>query len=90
MKIIISHTQSNIDPSSTYSGEAFPTVLAGLESEYSAALKITYPDAEIEFIDSDDTYSVKIGGTGTDDPSEIEDDVSRICSDVFETGRFWI
>ena len=89
MKITISHTQSSIDPSATYTDEQFPNVLESLESEYEKAILAEYPDAEIEFKNEDSTYSVRVTQTGLDDPSEIEDNVQRICESVFETGNFW-
>lgn len=89
MKITISHDQSSIDPSATYSTEQFEQVCESLETEYAAALAKEYPDAEIEFRNSSDTYSVRITETGMDDPREIEDNVQRICEAVFETGNFW-
>jgi hypothetical protein len=90
MKITISHTQSSIDPSGTYSDEEFPAVRKALESEYEAALLAVYPDAEIEFVDADTTYSIRVTGTGLDDPREIEENVQNLCERIFETGNFWI
>jgi hypothetical protein len=90
MKITISHTQSSIDPSGTYSDEEFPAVRKALESEYQAALLAEYPDAEIEFVDADTTYSIRVTSTGLDDPRDIQDTVQGICEGVFETGNFWV
>jgi hypothetical protein len=90
MKITISHTQSSIDPSGTYSDEEFPAVRKALESEYQTALLAEYPEAEIEFLNEDSTYGVRVTGTGLDDPREIEETVQGICEGVFETGNFWV
>ena len=89
MKITISHDQSSIDPSATYTDEQFPAVREALESEYTAALTKAFPDAEIEFSNSSDTYSIRVTDTGLEDPREIEDEVQGICESVFETGNFW-
>lgn len=89
MKITISHDISSIDPSATYSDEQFVEVLEALESEYENAILAEYPEAEIHFQDSSDTYSIRVTTTGLDDPSEIEHNVQSICESVFETGNFW-
>lgn len=88
MKITISHDQSSIDPSATYSDEQFPAALAALEAEYRAALLAFYPDAEIEFRHGGDTYSIRVTGTGLDDPSAIEGNIQSIAEAVFEIGNF--
>ena len=90
MKITISHDQSSIDPSATYSDEQFVEVRKALEAEYEKALEAEYPGVEIEFKESSDTYSIRVTGTGLDDPSEIEYNVQSICETVYETGNFWI
>lgn len=90
MKITISHTQSSIDPSATYSDDQFAEVLKSIEAEYENAILSEYPDAEIEFRNEDTTYSVRVTRTGMEDPSKIEDDVQRIVEDVYATGNFWI
>lgn len=90
MKITISHDQSSIDPSATYSNDRFPAVKTALESEYRKALLAEYPNSEIEFMETAATYSIVVTGTSLDDPSEIVDNVQRICESVFETGTFWI
>lgn len=89
MKIIIRHDQSSIDPSATYTDEQFPQVKESLEREYTKAIIAEYPDAEIEFEDSTDYKSIVVKSSGLDDPSEIEDNIQRICETVFETGLFW-
>ncbi len=89
MKITISHDQDSIDPSATYTDEQFGDVRDSLETEYTNALKKEFPEAEIEFIHGNDTRSIRVEETGMDDPSDIEDDVQRICELVFETGNFW-
>jgi hypothetical protein len=90
MKITIRHDQSSIDPSATYTGEQFAQVKESLEREYTTALLAEYPDAEIEFEESTDTKSIVVKTSGLDDPSEIEDNIQRICETVFETGLFWL
>ena len=90
MKITITHDQSSVDPSATYTEEQFGEVLESLESEYTAAIKKEFPDAEIEFVNGSDTYSVRITETGMDDPSETESEIQRILEAVYETGNFWI
>lgn len=90
MKITISHNQDTIDPSATYSEEQFAEVRKALESRYKTAIIAEYPEAEIDFSGTDTTYSIRVTGTGMDDPSGIEDDVQRICAAVFETGHFWL
>lgn len=90
MKITISHDQSSIDPSATYSDEQFQAVREALESEYTAALTKAFPEAEMEFRSSSDTYSIRVTDTGLDDSCEIEDEVQGICESVFETGNFWL
>lgn len=89
MKITISHDQDSIDPSATYSNEQFEEVRESLETEYKSALKKEFPEAEVEFIHGNDTRSIRVEGAGADDPSDIEDEVQRICELVFETGNFW-
>ena len=90
MKITIRHDQSSIDALTTYTGEQFAVVKESLESEYKKAILQEYPEAEIEFEDSTDTYSIVISDSGLDDPSEIHFDIQRITETVFETGLFWI
>lgn len=90
MKITISHDQSSIDPSATYSDEQFVGVRKALEAEYEKALEAEYPGVEIEFKESSDTYSIRVTESGLDDPSEIEYNVQNICETVYETGNFWI
>jgi hypothetical protein len=90
MKITIRHDQSSIDPSATYTDEQFAQVKKSLEREYTKALLAEYPDAEIEFEESTDTKSIVVKTSSLDDPSEIEDNIQRICETVFETGLFWI
>lgn len=89
MKIIISHDQESIDPSESYTEEQFCEVREALEKEYEAALKKEFPEAEIEFIEGNDPRSIRVEGTGMNDPSGIEDEVQRMCEIVFETGLFW-
>jgi hypothetical protein len=91
MKITIRHDQSTIDPSATYSEAEFGDVQKQLETEYKRAIRAEYPDSEIEFDhNGKTTYSIRVTGTGLDDPREIEADIQRICEEVFETGLFWI
>lgn len=90
MKLTIRHDQSSIDPSATYTDEQFAQVKKSLEREYTKALLAEYPDAEIEFEESTDTKSIVVKTSSLDDPSEIEDNIQRICETVFETGLFWI
>lgn len=89
MKIIISHDQDSIDPSGTCTDDQFSEVRESLEREYEVALKKEFPEVEIEFRESNDPRSIRVEETGMEDPSEIEDDVQRICEAVFETGNFW-
>lgn len=86
MKIIITHNQSTVDPSATVSDAQFPAVLAELERQYQAALLEEFPDAEIEFVQGDDTYGTKV--TGCDD-QDVAFDVQRITEAVYATGTFW-
>ena len=90
MKITISHDQDSIDTSGTYSDEQFAEVKASLEAEYTAAILKEYPDADIDCSGTDSTYSIRVSGTGVEDPSEIEHEIQLICELVFETGNFWI
>jgi len=90
MKITISHDQETIDPSATCSEEQFNEVKASLEAEYTAAILKEYPDADIDCSGTDSTYSIRVSGTGVEDPSEIENEIQLICELVFETGNFWI
>ena len=91
MKITISHDQSSIDPSATYSDEQFPAVQASLEAEYAKAIAAEYPGAEIEFTNPyNPTYSVRVTGTGLDDPSMIEGRVQEITEAVWSAGNFWL
>jgi hypothetical protein len=89
MKITITHDQSSIDPSATCSDEQFEQVRQALEAEYELAILAEYPNAEIEFAVSSDTYAIRVTESGMDDPSDIEDNVQRICECVYETGNFW-
>jgi hypothetical protein len=90
MKITIRHDQSSINLSATYTDEQFAQVKKSLEREYTKALLAEYPDAEIEFEESTDTKSIVVKTSSLDDPSEIEDNIQRICETVFETGLFWL
>jgi hypothetical protein len=90
MKITITHDQSTIDPSATYSEAEFAEVQKRLETEYKRAIKTEYPGAEIDFAGTDTTYSIHVTDTGLDDPREIEADIQGICERVFETGLFWL
>lgn len=89
MKVTISHTQSSIDPSGTYSDEEFPAVRKALEKAYGEAILAVFPLLDIEFRDEDTTYSVRFDGTGQE-AEELEVIVQEICETVFETGDFWI
>jgi hypothetical protein len=86
MKITISHNQSTIDPSATVTDEAFPSVLADLERQYTKALLKEFPDAEIVFLNGDDTHAIKVSD---DDDGHLGFEVQRITEDVFATGTFW-
>jgi hypothetical protein len=88
MKITIRHDQSSIDPSATYTDEQFPEVKKSLEREYTKAILAEYPDAKIEFENSNDPIALVV--RGIDDSSEIEDNIQRITETVFETGLFWL
>ena len=90
MKIIISHDQSTIDPSGNYTEDKFADVRYALEEEYEAAIEAEYPDADIDFSGTDTTYSVRVTGTGMDDPALIERVIQNICEGVFEDGNFWV
>jgi hypothetical protein len=91
MKITISHDQSTIDPSATYSEAEFAKVQKQLETEYERAIRAEYPNAEIDFDHNlSTTYSVKVTGMGLDDPDDVISDIQRICEGVFETGLFWL
>lgn len=90
MKITIRHDQNSIDPNATYTDQQFPQVKASLEKHYTQAILAEYPEAEIEFEDSTDTYCLAVKDTGLDDPSEIHFNIQRITETVFETGLFWI
>lgn len=90
MKITITHDQDSIDPSATYPDDQFQQVREALERQYTDALSKAFPDADIEFVTGSDTRSIRITQTGIEDPTEIEDEVQRICEGVFETGTFWI
>jgi len=90
MKITIRHDQSSIDPSANYTDEQFAEVKDSLESQYTKAILVKYPDAEIEFEESTDTYSVVVQDSGLDDPSDVHFDIQRILETVFEAGMFWL
>lgn len=90
MKITIRHDQSSIDPSATYTDEQFAEVKESLEREYTKAILSEYPNAEIKFEESTETYSVVVQDTGLEDPSEIIFDIQGILETVFEVGNFWI
>jgi ADP-heptose:LPS heptosyltransferase len=90
MKITIRHDQNSIDPSATYTDEQFAEVKESLESQYTQSILAEYPEAEIEFEDSTDTYCLAVKDTGLDDPSEIHFNIQRITETVFETGLFWL
>ena len=70
MKITITHNQSSIDP--------FATVPDALLAEF--------PDANIEFLQGDDTHSVRVSD---DDDGSLGEEVQRILEAVYETGTFW-
>jgi len=90
MKITIRHDQNSIDPSATCTDEQFVQVKESLEREYTKAILAEYPDAEIDFEDSNDTHWLVVKNSGLDDPSEIYFNIQRITETVFETGFFWI
>ena len=90
MKITIRHDQSSIDPSATYTEEQFAQVKESMEREYKKAILAEYPDAEIKFENSMDTYSIVISDSNLEDPSEIHFNIQRITGTVFEAGMFWV
>jgi len=90
MKIIIRHDQNSIDPSATCTDDQFPQIKSALEREYTKAILSEYPDADIDFEDSNDTHWLVVKNSGLDDPSEIHFNIQRITETVFETGLFWI
>lgn len=94
MKITITHDQSTIDPSGTYSDEDFQPVKAAYEKELKNALLNAYPNAEIEFVDGNNTYCVRVDpGIHGADPGVLfgmEDEITHIISDIYATGNFWL
>jgi hypothetical protein len=90
MKITIRHDQSSIDPSAAYTDEQFAEVRESLERECTKAILAEYPDAEIEFEESNDTNDLIVRTNGLDDPSEIKDNIHRITGNVWEAGLFWL
>ncbi len=74
----------------SYSEAEFAEIQKRLETEYKRAVKTEYPDAEIDFFDNVTTYDIRVTDTGLDDPREIENEIQRICEQVFVTGLFWI
>lgn len=90
IRITISHDQSSIDPSATYTNDQFPAVRASLESAYTSALLAKYPEAEVEFDHCSDPY-ISVHAAGSDEPlNDVRFEVQRICEEVFESGNFWI
>lgn len=94
MKITITHDQSTIDPSGTYSDEDFQLVLAAYEKEIKQELLKNCPDAEIEFVNGNNSYCVRVDpGSQWADPGVLfgmEDALTHIISDVYATGNFWL
>ena len=86
MKITITHKQSSIDPFATVPDADFSEVRADLERQYTAALLAEFPDANIEFLQGDDTHSVRVSD---DDDGSLGEEVQRILEAVYETGTFW-
>lgn len=89
MKVIIKHSQDSIDPIGAYTNDEFPNILSSLEREYSSAISLKYPEAEIDFIHGDYCGKSIVVSTGLDDPSDIEDDIQVLCEDVYSVGN-WI
>lgn len=95
MKIKIYHTADSVDPGETCGENEIENVIDRLEAEYKNEIEKEYPGAEVEFYREDNTRGIKvefpldIRGGMTLDFDYIEDDICRICGDVYETGNFW-
>jgi len=90
MKVTISSDQESIDPTATCSEKEFAQVKAALDVEYEAAILKEYPDAEVDCGGYDTTYAIRVTETGLEDPRALQEDIQRICEEVFETGMFWL
>lgn len=94
MKIQIRTTADSLDPNATCTPEQAEQALASYCAEISREIAKIYPDAEIEHLNEDScNRGIRVLGVPfneeRDEQSEIEDEIHRICEDVFETGNFW-
>lgn len=90
MKITITNEGADLDPLGEHTEDEVEAVSLALERAHEKALKVRFPDAEIEFGGEDTTYCVIVTGTDLDDPCDTQLEVQRICESVWELGDFWI
>ena len=93
MKITITHDQSTIDPSETYSEEDFRLVKAAYEKELEVEILKAFPKAEIVFACGGDCCIKVEFPEHWVEPMEIwelEDEITNIVADVYATGNFWL
>jgi hypothetical protein len=94
MKIQIRTTTDSLDPNATCTPEEAELSLRSYCAEIDREIAKTYPEAEVEHL-NEDSCDKGIRVTGVpfneerDEQAEIEDEIFRICEDVFEAGKFW-
>jgi hypothetical protein len=96
MKIQIRTTTDSLDPNATCTPEQAEQSLRSYCAEIDREIAKIYPEAEIEHISEDycdRASAIRVTGVpineDRDEQSEIEDEIHRICEDVYETGNFW-
>lgn len=94
MKIQIRTTTDSLDPNATCTPEEAELSLRSYCAEIDREIAKKYPEAEVEHLNEDFCdKSIRVTGVPfneeRDEQAEIEDEIFRICEDVFEGGKFW-
>ena len=94
MKITIRTTTDSLDPNATCTPEQAEQSLRSYCAEIDREIAKIYPDAEVKHLNEDSCEnSIRVTGVPfneeRDEQAEIENEIFRICEDVFETGNFW-
>jgi len=95
MKITISSDQFGIDNLETFYSSRQTMERIPLKVEYENAIRAEYPEAIIEFYESEaSTYGIRIEwycpSINKIDAQKTHLDIQKISERVFETGLFWI
>jgi hypothetical protein len=94
MKITIRTTTDSLDPNATCTPEKAEISLRSYCAEIDREIAKIYPDAEVEHLNEDSCDNgIRVTGVPfneeRDEQAEIENEIFRICEDVFESGNFW-